>query len=353
VYLIEQLVAIRSELIAVAATSLVVFLAERVRTAVVNLRISKKYPVGGRYAATYEDVDDGKVSSKKSELTVRQSGRKIVGVDKNLSDRRDWELSGSILDHGYIAGIYGRLDPNDPSKGTFFMEPSVGVVGEYTGHWAGLDSVNRKLLSGTYRWKKILQCQTRQLRQADAALTDEILAIFSESLGSRFIDRDEVVKYLDEVSQMYVFGAFVKNRRFGKSEMVGVRTVKILNEQEKHEFQEMVHKHGGTCDLRLLKVGMLKSNAVRTRYRRSGIGSQLVKCGSELLKDKGCRAIVSISWASNANESSSSVLEAHDFRLVCKVDGYWKDDSLARDYDCPRCGRPPCKCSASIYLHVV
>lgn len=333
-----------TELIASSLTALALLGVRKVYKFGKDARIRKKFPLAGEYISYYGDIVNGQKVSRKASLIVKQSGKSFTAENSNLDDERNWDLRGQILEHGYLAGTYGRLDPSDPSKGTFFMEPDIECPGVYRGHWSGQDSTNRQLSTDTYVWRKILQCEIRTLDIKDSAYFDQILAIFAEALGDRFITRESLKKILIETNQKYLQAAF------DGDQVVGVRTVCVLDEEDKLDFETKVRVAGGRISLKNLRVGMLASNAVKSSHRRKGVGSQLVRSGMELLNAQKCTACVAISWESKSKDSSASVLESFGFELLAKAENHWKSESLEKDYACPKCGEPPCSCSAFFYL---
>lgn len=335
---------ISTEFIASAATGILLLTAKYPLQKWKNYKIRKKHPLAGKYISYYDDFrEDGTTFKRKAHLQINQNGDSFTAKNRNLDDGREWDLRGSILTRGYLAGTYGRLDPSDASKGTFFMEPSVSHTGTYNGHWSGYDSVNRKLFSAEYSWRRLQKVRIRHLTKKDSKLVDSIVAIFAEALGNRFISKEKITEILSGNSDKFILGAFV-----GKH-LVAVRTAYILSETECTSFEKECQGAGRPLDLKNYKVGMLASNAVRKSYRRKGIGSQMVESGLKFLEKKGCTMCISTAWKSESIESSAKILETFGFEHITTSKNHWKTDSLTADYECPRCGSPPCSCSAHFY----
>ncbi|HEX2855732.1 MAG TPA: GNAT family N-acetyltransferase [Opitutaceae bacterium] len=341
---VNDILAIRTELIASTFTAVVILTARSARKRYQNWSISRRYPVGGDYITYYEDERRGAMQWRKATLRLTQRGFDFTAATRNLDDGREWTLEGKILPNGYLSGTYGHLDPNDPSKGSFFLEPDLSSSGLYQGHWSGYDSINRKITSGKYTWRKIQRVVVRKLTPSDSRYVDEIVAIFSDALGDRFITREKVKEFIAQNGgTRCLLGGFM-----GKK-LVAVRTVSLLNDREVADFIQQSAVPARSVLFKNHRVGMLSSAAVRKEFRRRGIGTQMVDAGLQLLRDRGCTMCVSISWESGSIESSKQVLEASGFELVSTVPNHWQQDSVDRGYECPNCGGPPCTCAASFY----
>jgi hypothetical protein len=80
-----------------------------------------------------------------------------------------------------------------------------------------------------------------------------------------------------------------------------------------------------------------------------GWGGMMSVRSIEVLKKLGARGVVCHSWKESPNNSSSKYLEKMGFRVLAEHPLYWKDV----DYNCTRCGSPPCQCTAlEMYLRL-
>lgn len=82
--------------------------------------------------------------------------------------------------------------------------------------------------------------------------------------------------------------------------------------------------------------------------RGQGWGAKLSLAAIELLKKKtGSRGIVAHSWKESPGNSSTRYLMKLGFQKVAEYPEYWRDV----DYNCTRCLKPPCLCTAQeMYL---
>lgn len=80
-----------------------------------------------------------------------------------------------------------------------------------------------------------------------------------------------------------------------------------------------------------------------------GWGAKLSLKSIEALKQVGAKGVVCHSWKESPNNSSSRYLEKLGFKVIAEHPLYWKDI----DYNCTRCGSPPCQCTAvEMYLRL-
>ncbi len=78
-----------------------------------------------------------------------------------------------------------------------------------------------------------------------------------------------------------------------------------------------------------------------------GWGGKLSEKAIEVLKSIGAKGIVCHSWKESPNNSSSKYLEKMGFEKIAEHPLYWQHVN----YNCTRCGKPPCQCTAvEMYL---
>lgn len=308
-------------------------------------KLNRKHSLSGSYITYYEDTDlHGNKHKRKALLELKQRGKEIEAATKDIASDRAWTLSGAIIDQGRLTGTYEPGDPSDPGRGTFFLEriQVAGVI--YEGVWAGFDSTTRRVSVGAFRWRKLLPVKIRRLTKKDEKHLQAVLSLFADSLGNGFIPESRIREILADARNCVLFGAFHKGA------LVAVRTAWVLSPQKVTAFEGEVRQAGGNLALSSYKVGTLAALAVKPEYRRKGLGAQMVIAGIEWLKQAGCTRIVATAWDSQSVESSSRLLETFDFRCFGVSREHWKEESLTKGYQCPRCGSPPCLCTAKHYV---
>jgi len=188
--------------------------------------------------------------------------------------------------------------------------------------------------------KRNNQVRIIKLFPKDIVLAKEIVEIFSESLGFNYITRKEITNILNNKTDKILLAAFMNHN------MVGVRIIKILNQKEINDFNQVIKPQ----KLPHHKIGMLVSSAVRKCFRQQGIGTSMIYEGIKELKKMGCSVYVATAWDSGQQKSSTALLEKFNFKKIKVLKNYWKEKSIVQNFECPVCGKPPCTCTAVFYM---
>lgn len=134
-------------------------------------------------------------------------------------------------------------------------------------------------------------------------------------------------------------------------EVVGFALGQIFDHHQFIHHHAMIMKHF-PAHLMLThgNIGVFSAMAVRKAYQRQGIGSLLAQC---LLGhfDAGMVPLVIIAgWAAPDGVHIDRLAHEFGFSGQAMIHDYWLEDSVARGYQCPVCGDPPCRCSAVLYV---
>ena len=331
-------------LIVAALTGLAIWAVTFARHSIRNSRIHKKYPLAGDYITYYEDEVDGQVTWVKAPICFKQHGKKVSGKMISALDNHESILDGEIIRDGYVSGVYYKTAVHDPGRGMFFMRPDIANPSNYRGVWSGYDSINEKITSGEYIWRKSTKPEILDINLKDEGNLNKALAILGSGLGTRYVDRTILLKYSENEPVSFILGAYV----FG--ELAGVLLSNMMQEEEVEKFDSILKSEGNHFCLSLHRVGLLKAMAVKKEYRHKGIGSVLSKEAMSRLKALGCTVIFTVSWESQSSDSSQGLLESIGFNPLVEIKEYWRTESLENGFNCPRCGLPPCKCSATFYI---
>jgi ribosomal protein S18 acetylase RimI-like enzyme len=80
-----------------------------------------------------------------------------------------------------------------------------------------------------------------------------------------------------------------------------------------------------------------------------GWGGRLSRAAMQVLKEVGAKGIVCHAWKESPHNSSVRYLEGIGFQRMAEYPKYWRDVQ----YNCTRCKRPPCQCTAvEMYLEL-
>lgn len=92
----------------------------------------------------------------------------------------------------------------------------------------------------------------------------------------------------------------------------------------------------------LSETGYFQSLFLSDKVQGQGWGSRLSLASIEVLKTLGARGVVCHSWKESPFNSSSKYLEKMGFKIISEHPLYWSEV----DYNCTRCLKPPCQCTA-------
>ncbi|MCW2607328.1 MAG: GCN5-related N-acetyltransferase [Frankiales bacterium] len=302
---------------------------------------SRRYPVAGVYASSYEDRVDGEIVTTKAVARITQRGRRLSGHTENLSDQRAWGLEARLTRDGRIYGTYRSADPYDEGTGGFFLERA--ARGRLEGMWAGYDSTNKSIESGRYSFWPLPECEVEPLEEAHVPAA---LSIVGEALGKRYIGREELESYARREEGKW---AFVAKDRAGR--VVGAATCMLL---EPTAFLGSLPVDQAEAVARLMpgldfeRIGVLKSIAIAPAAEQQGLGTALTRRVMEQLWSAGATSIVTIGWTDAQGCHVEGLVRGLAFKPVGALSDFWCQDSVAKGYECPTCGSP-CRCEARLF----
>jgi len=97
----------------------------------------------------------------------------------------------------------------------------------------------------------------------------------------------------------------------------------------------------------LSETAYFQSLFLASSVQGEGWGGKLSQRSLQILKEIGAKGVVCHSWKESPNNSSVRYLEKMGFQLIAEHPLYWQHV----DYNCTRCLKPPCQCTAQeMYL---
>jgi L-amino acid N-acyltransferase YncA len=97
----------------------------------------------------------------------------------------------------------------------------------------------------------------------------------------------------------------------------------------------------------LEETGYFQSIFLASSLSGQGWGGRLSREALARLRAIGAKGVVCHSWKESPNNSSFRYLQKLGFSLIAEHSGYWQNVP----YDCTRCLKPPCQCTAQeMYL---
>lgn len=99
------------------------------------------------------------------------------------------------------------------------------------------------------------------------------------------------------------------------------------------------------------QLGVVKTIAIDKNHKGLGIGTALIRDALHAFQTRDISSIFTIAWKSKLGINLHGVLMKTGFKHVFEIPHFWYQSSLESGCHCSVCGKPPCECSAVIYLH--
>ena len=90
---------------------------------------------------------------------------------------------------------------------------------------------------------------------------------------------------------------------------------------------------------------LIKQIAVTSAYQSKGVGKLLLNQVNQLNT-----TLVCVVWDKGEKTPLRYLLSKNNFVQELKIEKYWSNESVEKNYLCDICGQPPCKCNAEIYI---
>lgn len=172
----------------------------------------------------------------------------------------------------------------------------------------------------------------------------QVLLIADKCLGNNFLKYETVVDYIRDPRKI------IKVHRTS-NEIVGYVKGKAV---ENSELKRYLLKTDSLMEEELSGngfAGLFESLCINQNHQRKSIGMSLAL---ELVKSfrtmNDIGRIYTTVWKSKYEANSKKLVEKIGFKQITEIPGYWFEDSAEKQYLCPDCGHPPCKCSMLFYV---
>lgn len=305
-----------------------------------NKRIEKQFPISGDYISRYDDLENGQRVYRTAPATFKQKGKKVIG-ETTFDGKRTWMIEGEVSPEGNFFGIYHAENPLDKGIGNFFLKVDNDKV--MNGMWSGYDSENNLVNSGSYIFRPVNK--NIQIVDLETKYIPEIIRIGDQQIGEQFLE-SEILENCIHKKDKFIGKVAIDLTR---NKIAGFIVSFVI---EKEELSN-IYKKGVEQIPRSLtyanEYGVLKSVAVNEEYKGQSIGTRLVSVTLEEFKKLNITTVFSSAWKSEKGTNMKGIFDSLDFKEVYEIKDYWKEDSLEKQYKCPVCGNPPCRCSAIIY----
>ncbi len=172
---------------------------------------------------------------------------------------------------------------------------------------------------------------------------EQVILISDKMVGESFQTPDSIKKYITDkhkILKVYKFNGeiigFVKGKIIGKS-----------------TFKDTLLKTNSVIKTVLMgegNMGLAETICVKNKFRGTGIAQELADDLIGSLKQvEPIDIICSTLWKAGGVANARRIVENIGFKMITEIEDYWYKDSIVKDYICPSCGKPPCKCSMIFY----
>lgn len=188
---------------------------------------------------------------------------------------------------------------------------------------------------------KTTKRQQITIEKLSASQIDAVLSISDAQLGRSYISRNILEHYLAE-EQFTVHVATVAGEVVAFSLMI-ICSAEILAEELFAEEEWLKATFGNHEPTAYPKMAAVKA------------GMWGMEIGSRLLihqlteAEQYVRSTVGTIWKTETGAMMGSIVEKTGMKPLKEFPLYWSEDSIAKQYNCPVCGTPPCRCTAVIY----
>lgn len=168
-----------------------------------------------------------------------------------------------------------------------------------------------------------------QIAKATTEDHDQIVELSDKIFGPGYIE-------LSELEQLSCLVAKSDDK------VIGFSTYKIIS---KKDF-DLLHPKLEDYDFGYL-IGFLGSIAVEKERQKNGVGYALTRQAIDYLSQAD--SIVSLAWKQKTTPAAK-LLTNLGLSRVTEIQDYWFEESVEKNYTCQGCGKPPCLCTAELYM---
>lgn len=308
-------------------------------TYIKNKIIEKRFPIYGEYITKFEDIENKQKLETTALAILKQHGKKIKG-ETWLDNNRKWILEGQLSDNGNLSGVYYAEDPVDTGIGNFFLK--INTNREMNGLWSGYDYINQNIESGKYTFRPILS--NYKIKNLCKEHIVKVIKIAEEELGENYFDYEELIKVIQKPDE-YICKVAISD--IGK--IYGFGFCKIASFEELKKYLKLENEDVPNYILHSESIGIIKTVVTDKRYKRQGVGYNLVQECHRLLVDMKVDAVASVAWKKGNIINIGRILEKMEFKNYKEIEDYWLEDSKENKFECSNCGWP-CHCSAVMFF---
>lgn len=171
----------------------------------------------------------------------------------------------------------------------------------------------------------------------------EIIHLSDVAFGQGYLSIEYLNKYINSSKKIGLVALSENNKvlGFGLAESLSVKD--LLNQilEEKNWCLNFF--------LGYKNITLINQIAVNFSFQNKGIANELISYIQNQTATK-TELICCFAWVKENFTPIKKILLKNDFLFVRKINNYWLNDSINKNYKCSLCGSPPCTCSAEIFI---
>ncbi|MCX6270744.1 MAG: GNAT family N-acetyltransferase [Bacteroidetes bacterium] len=181
------------------------------------------------------------------------------------------------------------------------------------------------------------------IRDVKAEDIEHVCSLSDQFVGKNFQTYDSIKNYIADPKK--ILKVYKVN-----DEIIGFVKGKIL---KKSEFKKNLLKTDTHIEKELAGegyMGFAETICVKKEYRGTRIASELANELIQSLKNlETIDVICTTVWKTSEGANAKKLVENIGFTYITEISDFWHRDSIDKNYICPKCGQPPCRCSMIFY----
>lgn len=172
-----------------------------------------------------------------------------------------------------------------------------------------------------------------------------VLPICNKKLGAGFVSETVLIDFINNLNCQALMA--IDNL---SSKIVGISISLFLTQKELKQFMHpSQYIQLDQSIITAKNVGILKLIAIQKNYQKKGLGTKFIKNSFDFFLKNNIQTICAFAWKSKTGINMKTIFDHHQLKIIDRIPNFWSEDSILQKYDCPECGKPPCKCTAVIF----
>lgn len=188
--------------------------------------------------------------------------------------------------------------------------------------------------------------ETITIRPAQLEDAYPIKALLEEGLGKGYMEIEDLNDFIDpQMKESLCLVATSQEKIIGALTLTKVGRESLRSQLPKEmnfmaDNPSMLEEHS--------EVGFIQNVVVSPAFQRQGIATRLIRESLEQASKLDLLRVISFGWESIHGCHIDGVFADLGFKRGSQISGFWYEESIREEYECPSCGNP-CYCNAILY----